>query len=564
MNSTALGFLLALLFDLFGFLDAVLRFVALSSQALMIGGVAFILLVVVPFRREVDGEWAGILRRCRLILRWGAGAAMLGASADIVLNVLLLKASADVPITQGLTANFVIAEMVRIGAAGGVFLIASNTAIPPWRQAGLAILAAILLIAAAATSHSFSRMTDRAPMALADAVHQLGASVWIGGIPYFVITLARTHDGVAWRRVGKRFSIMSMISVAGLVLAGLVLGYVFVGSWQGLIGTSYGVMVLGKIALLGGLLGLALLNFRTVERLRVDPKTPILRMRRFAEVEIGVGLSVFALAASLTSSPPAIDQPYDQVPWSITAARMAPVWPPRLVSPDYDGLAIPALQNKLNAEAASDSAAPQHPRAFVPGEGLPAPRLPADIAWSEYNHHWAGIFVIAIGLLALLEKTGRARWARHWPLAFLGLAAFLFVRSDPETWPLGDIGFFESLRDAEVFQHRMIVLLVVSFGLFEWGVRTGRVGRPWAPLVFPILTAIGGGMLLMHSHNISDVREQFLIELTHIPLAILAVASAWARWLELRLAPPDNRIPGIVWPIAYVLIGLLLLNYREA
>jgi putative copper resistance protein D len=71
-------------------------------------------------------------------------------------------------------------------------------------------------------------------------------------------------------------------------------------------------------------------------------------------------------------------------------------------------------------------------------------------------------------------------------------------------------------------------------------------------------------MLLMHSHNISDVREQFLIELTHIPLAILAVASAWARWLELRLAPPDNRIPGIVWPIAYVLIGLLLLNYREA
>jgi putative copper resistance protein D len=200
VNSTALGFLLALLFDLFGFLDAVLRFVALSSQALMIGGVAFILLVVVPFRREVDGEWAGILRRCRLILRWGAGAAMLGASADIVLNVLLLKASADVPITQGLTASFVIAEMVRIGAAGGVFLIASNTAIPPWRQAGLAILAAILLIAAAATSHSFSRMTDRAPMALADAVHQLGASVWIGGIPYFVITLARTHDGVAWRR----------------------------------------------------------------------------------------------------------------------------------------------------------------------------------------------------------------------------------------------------------------------------------------------------------------------------------------------------------------------------
>jgi copper resistance protein D len=71
-------------------------------------------------------------------------------------------------------------------------------------------------------------------------------------------------------------------------------------------------------------------------------------------------------------------------------------------------------------------------------------------------------------------------------------------------------------------------------------------------------------MLLMHSHNISDVKETFLIEMTHIPLAVLAVASAWARWLELRMPPPESRIAGFVWPMSYVLIGLLLLNYREA
>jgi putative copper resistance protein D len=554
----------ALLFDLFGFLDVVLRFVALSTQALLIGGIAFVLLVVLPFRTEIGAGLADILTRCRGLLRWAAVIAILGAAADIALNVLLLKASADVPISEGLSASFAIAEMVRIAAAASIVFVISAPAITPPRQAGLAALALVSLAAAAATSHSFSRMTDRLPMALADAVHQLGASIWIGGIPYFVITLARTHDGLAWRRVGKRFSVMAMASVAGLTLAGLALAYVFVGSWEGLLGTSYGVMVLGKVALLAGLLGLGAMHFRMVERLRADPSTPILRMRRFAEAEIGVGLSVFALAASITSSPPAIDEICDQVPWSVTVARMAPVWPPRLASPDYDALAIPALQNTLDAEAAADAAAPQHPRAFVPGEGLPAPRLPADIAWSEYNHHWAGIFVIVIGLLAMLEKTGRAPWARHWPLAFLVLAAFLFVRSDPETWPLGKIGFFESLRDAEVFQHRVIVLLVVAFGLFEWAARTGRIRRPWAPLVFPILTAIGAGMLLMHSHNISDVREQFLIELTHIPLALLAVASAWARWLELRLMPPASRIAGLIWPIAYVLIGLLLLNYREA
>jgi putative copper resistance protein D len=556
---------LALLFDLFGFLDVVLRFVALSTQALMIGGVAFILLVVLPFRAEIGREADAILRRCQFVLRWSAGAAIIGGAVNITLNVLLLQASADVPIADGLRADFAEAEMVRIVASALIFASAGGPAIiSGTKRIAWPLLALVLLVAAAMTSHSISRMTDQAPLALADAMHQLGAAIWIGGIPYFVIALGRTHDGIAWRRVGKRFSIMSMASVAVLTVAGIVLASVFVGTWQGLYGTSYGVMVMGKVALLGGLLFLGFMNFRLVERLRADPTTPILRMRRFAEVEIGVGMTVFALAASITSSPPAIDQPYDQVPWSVTADRMAPVWPPRLISPDHDALAIPALQAKLDAEAKSNENGAQHPRAFVPGEGLAAPRLPADIAWSEYNHHWAGVFVIVIGCLALLERSGKARWARHWPLAFLGLAAFLFVRSDPETWPLGDIGLLESLRDAEVFQHRLIVLLVIVFGLFEWCVRTGRLNRPWAPLVFPVLTAVGGGMLLMHSHNISDVKEQFLIELTHIPLALLAVTSAWSRWLELRLPPPGNRIPGLIWPISYVLIGLLLLNYREA
>jgi putative copper resistance protein D len=554
---------MALLFDLFGFLDVVLRFVALSTQALILGGTAFILIALLPFRAVIlDADV--IIRRCRALLSWAAAVAVFGAAATIVLNVLLLKGSADVPIAEGLTADFAIAEMVRIVAASAVFFLARGNTVGAGVRIVLPIFTLILLIAATATSHSVSRMTDRAPLALADALHQLGAAVWIGGIPYFIIALARLRDGVAWRLVGKRFSLMSMASVAALTVAGLVLAYVFVGSWQGLYGTSYGVMVIGKAILLCGLLGLGFMNFRTVERLRVDPATSILRMRRFAEVEIGVGLSVFALAASITSSPPAIDQPFDQVAWSVTAERMMPVWPPRLTSPDRDALAIPALQAKLDAEAKVDASAPQHPRAYVPGGGLLLTRLPGDIAWSEYNHHWAGIFVAVIGLLALLEKTGKARWARHWPLVFLGLAAFLFVRSDPETWPLGDIGFFESLRDAETFQHRVIVFLIIAFGLFEWGVRTGRLKQKWAPLVFPILTAVGGGMLLMHSHNISDVKEQFLIELTHIPLAILAVASAWARWLELRLPPPDNRGWGILWPICYVAMGLLLLNYREA
>ncbi len=267
----------------------------------------------------------------------------------------------------------------------------------------------------------------------------------------------------------------------------------------------------------------------------------MLRLKRFAEVEIGIGFSLFFAAAALTSSPPAVDLTQDRVSWPQIVQRNAPEWP-LLVSPDRDTLILPALQAKLDAEAAAHgtTAAP----AFVPGSGIIPPRNAGDIAWSEYNHHWAGLFVLAAGLLALLNQAG-LRWARHWPLVFLGLAVFLFLRSDPEVWPLGDEGFFASLRDPEVLQHRFFVLLTVVFALFEWRVRAGGWRNRRAALVFPLLTAVGGAALLTHQHAIANVRDQLLIEITHTPLALAAIAPGWARWLEIRADGRTARIAGL-------------------
>jgi copper resistance protein D len=175
--------------------------------------------------------------------------------------------------------------------------------------------------------------------------------------------------------------------------------------------------------------------------------------------------------------------------------------------------------------------------------------------------------VLAIGLLSLLNQAG-LRWARHWPLLFLGLAGFLFLRSDPEVWPLGDIGFFASFRDVEVLQHRIFVVLIAAFAIFEWRVRTGRETNPKAALVFPLLCTGGGILLLTHSHAIANVKDQLLIELTHTPLALTGIVAGCARWLELRLDPRANpvasRVAAWLWPVCFILVGLMLLGYREA
>ena len=190
---------------------------------------------------------------------------------------------------------------------------------------------------------------------------------------------------------------------------------------------------------------------------------------------------------------------------------------------------------------------------------------PSSLHHESASSPW--LIVSLVGLLALANRAG-VGWAKHWPLAFLALAIFLFFRSDPETWPMGDISFLDSFRDVEVAQHRGYVLLIVVFAWFEWRLRAGGWTNRAASYVFPLLCAVGGVLLLTHSHAIANIKDQLLIELTHTPLALAGIVAGWARWLELRLDVKANavsvRFAAWVWPAAILFCGLLLLTYREA
>src|SRR5207244_10304405 len=126
------------------------------------------------------------------------------------------------------------------------------------------------------------------------------------------------------------------------------------------------------------------------------------------------------------------------------------------------------------------------------------------------------------------------RAARHWPLVFLGLATFLFVRNDPRAWPLGPAGFWESLSLPDVLQHRTFVILVVAFAVFEWMVRTNRLAeRPWG-YVFPLLCAVGGGLLLARWQAMCMVMVEFLTVVTHATLVFLRAFDGCRQMLVVR------------------------------
>lgn len=553
---------MALLVDLFGYLSIVLHGLVIVAQSMALGGVFFLLFLARPFAAGLP-DGAGLVRRTAVIAGWSALALAGGEALTVAMQSAVLTDTLGLGLPAVIGAAYAVAGIVKLTAAALLGLLLLGSVVPP--ALPMLGLCAVVVAAAVATTHAAARLDHVMLMLAASALHILGAAIWVGGIPCFVMMLGRLQDhseagGRAFRAVGARFSRMSMAGVGCILVSASAFSLVYIGSWGAAYGTAYGVMVGAKVAMFGALLLLGLGNFLVVERLRRDPATPVQRMRRFAEVEIGIGFSIFFAAASLTSVPPAVDLLADRVTWHEIVERNRPMVP-RLVSPGHDSLALPALQARLDAEAgaAKTSASP----AFVPGSGeLPA-RNAEDIAWSEYNHHWSGIFVLLIGGLGLLHRAG-VQWAKHWPLVLLGMAVFLFLRSDPEVWPMGEQGFWESFRDVEVLQHRMFVVLIVAFAVFEWGVRTGRFSRGGPALVFPLLTAVGGGLLLTHSHAIANVKDQLLIELTHVPLALAGIGGGWARWLEIRADGAVRRWAGWVWPVCFLVVGVMLLLYREA
>jgi putative copper resistance protein D len=525
--------------DLAAFITMLLRGGQLTAQALLLGGLAFLLALARPLAPALDLTGPSLLTASRV---WAGRAGLLlavVASLNVLINIINLSQTLGLSLREAVGADFI--AWTSLAVVGGVSAWA-------WLRLTrgtvtsllLAVSMILVMLASVMSSHAAARLDERGFYMLADLLHQIGAGVWIGGIPFLLLGLrlaAKPSDKVL---IGLRFSQIAMLSVGCLAIGAAIMAVGYSGSWRAAIGTAYGAMMATKFALLGILLLLGLMNMLSTRDAAADPQ--MVRLGNFAEVEIGIGIAIMFLAASLASSPPAIDQARD--PAAIASIgeiveRLTPHWP-RLIGPDHDQITIP--DGTQLAYSSSD----------------------ADKAWSEVNHHWAGLFLLTISLLAIAERTGKANWARQWPLLFLVMAAMLFVRSDPESWPLGPLPFWQRFLEPETAQHRLVMLLLVPFGLFEWAVRTERLTADWARMVFPALCALGGTLLLAHTHSLTDVKQSYLIEITHLPMGACGILAGWARWLELRGRGWPAKIGGWIWPICFLLISGLLLDYREA
>jgi putative copper export protein len=210
-------------------------------------------------------------------------------------------------------------------------------------KASLAAVALGLGVLIAATPAVSGHARVEGGVALAsDWVHVVAASAWAGGLVFLLIALWRAHSEERWQftaRAVPRFSALAVVSIATLLTAGVVNGFLEVGSWRGLWETTYGQLLLVKVALVLPVLALGAFNNRvSVPRLRAKIASALER-RRFlvsVTVELALAVVIVAVTAALVAEPPAKAQ---------LSAETGPVSRDVFVQPSQaDAKAAPAWQ----------------------------------------------------------------------------------------------------------------------------------------------------------------------------------------------------------------------------
>jgi putative copper resistance protein D len=529
-------------------LDTLLENLLLLTYACTMGGLVWSLLLLKPWKPDI-AEKSSLAYQSLALMRWGGVGMAVVQLAKLVTHAwFLAEAFQRWPLPDYMHTLQFQAGLSRALVAGALgmaslWLERHPQALRRWVVTGLVAL--LLSAHGAWLSHAVGRSEARALLMTLTTLHQLAVATWLGGIIQLGLLWRflrqQPHLKLLWPGLLKSFTWIAVPSVLGVVGTGVVLARSYIGTWEGLIGTDYGAMVLVKVGLLGAALCCAAANFWAARERRPGShaKGVFQRVPYYVEVETLLLIAIMATAVSLATQPPAIDMQDQQATWTELSEVFRPKMP-RLIAPTD---AEPSSRGLTGLEISAK----------------------ADTQWSDYNHNVSGLFLVITALAAMVSQLGWASWTRYWPLGFVALGTFILVHSDARSsWPFGQIGFWEGILSSdEILLHRVGALLPCVLGLIECQVRRRHKLDSRLPYVIPVLCAVGGLLVLGHVHEGLQPKEEYLIQITHNVIGLLAVILACGRWLELRLTPPAGRLAGAVSLSALLLIGLILLFYRE-
>jgi copper transport protein len=304
-------------------LFTIVRFFDFALLLLVIGGAVALAYplrsAASPLRARlltVLGVWAGLLAVIAL-----AGIVLQGAKGG---GFGLSEAATWTSFRSVLDTRFGKVWLLQAALAAAVGALAFvATRRPGGRVATLLVAPALAL---AVTPSLSGHASVRGGLTLvADLAHVAAGAVWTGGLAFVVIALlaAGSDRWPLGSRAVPLFSRLAVLSVAVLLVAGTFNAYEEVGSWHGLWDTTYGLLLLAKIALVLPVLALGAYNNRfAVPRLR-NAVASVADRRRFLQMagaELAIVVAIVGVTSVLVTEPPARASVAPSGPYATTVA----------------------------------------------------------------------------------------------------------------------------------------------------------------------------------------------------------------------------------------------------
>lgn len=168
------------------------------------------------------------------------------------------------------------------------------------------LLSLVLTLTNALGSHSAALSDEALRGTMIDLSHTAAAGLWAGGLILLIADLRGKIVNQPERIM--RFSTMALMAMAGLFITGGWLGWKHVGSWTALVGTTYGLLLLLKMALLIPVMAIAAYNLFVIGK-KLKNNRPIPKFKRIVTIEGVLALLILGAAGFISDSQRAIHAP---------------------------------------------------------------------------------------------------------------------------------------------------------------------------------------------------------------------------------------------------------------
>lgn len=296
--------------------EAVARFPGFVGETIVLGSVISSLLIWGTLRRDLIADKLSLLQKNfhnKFSLITGIGLILVFVSNILMLmmQTLRLETSAIEAIQTSFGTTWIIRMGITIGLLVIWFWIERKKQLSIRNQFPFLIFSLALIGTSTMIGHGAA--SEQVPAMILDYVHNLLASLWIGGIIFFAFILLPALSILDDRKkellalsVLPRFSIMIIISLGIIIISGPTLLWFLESNVGLLLGSTYGSLILAKIAIASIMIGLGGykqfgIQKKAEEKLKSETITVHKKLKHSLKIEAVLGIALLGVVALLTN-----------------------------------------------------------------------------------------------------------------------------------------------------------------------------------------------------------------------------------------------------------------------